>query len=116
MAVPGWVSAPNRSGGLPLFPLLMSLTIEHHAQNQEFTAAQDGKTAELAYSRPADGVIDFTHTFVEEDLRGQGVGEELAKAGLDYARAEGLKVRTTCSFMRGYVAAHPDYQDLTEGN
>lgn len=94
----------------------MALHIEHHSENQEFTAGQDGQKAELAYSLPAEGIIDFTHTFVEEELRGQGVGDELAKAGLAYAREKNLKVRTTCSFMAGYVAQHPDYQDLVEGS
>ncbi|WP_019947897.1 GNAT family N-acetyltransferase [Hymenobacter aerophilus] len=94
----------------------MSLSVQHHSENQEFTVSQDGHSAELSYSRPADGVIDFTHTFVEEELRGQGVGDELAKAGLAYARENDLKVRTSCTFMAGYVAAHPDYQDLVEAS
>lgn len=94
----------------------MSLSIQHNPDNQEFTASHDGQNAELAYSRPAEGVIDFTHTFVAEELRGQGIGDELAKAGLTYARENDLKVRTSCSFMAGYVAQHPDYQDLTEAS
>ncbi|MBT2557160.1 N-acetyltransferase [Hymenobacter sp. ISL-91] len=92
----------------------MSLSIQHQPENQEFTVSQDGHSAELSYSLPTEGVIDFTHTFVEEGLRGQGIGDELAKAGLAYAREKKLKVRTTCSFMAGYVAQHPDYQDLAE--
>ncbi|SDY32581.1 GNAT family N-acetyltransferase [Hymenobacter psychrophilus] len=94
----------------------MSLPIQHHPENQEFTVSQDGHSAELSYSLPTEGVIDFTHTFVEEELRGQGIGDELAKASLAYARENNLKVRTTCSFMAGYVAQHPDYQDLVEGS
>ncbi|NVO84133.1 GNAT family N-acetyltransferase [Hymenobacter terrestris] len=92
----------------------MSLPIKHTPENQEFTVSQDGYSAELSYSLPTEGVIDFTHTFVEEGLRGQGIGDELAKAGLAYAREKKLKVRTTCSFMASYVAQHPDYQDLVE--
>ena len=94
----------------------MALSIQHQAQDQQFTTSQDGHSAELAYSRPTDGVIDFTHTFVEEDLRGQGIGEELAKTGLAYARDENLQVRTTCTFVRDYVAQHLEYQDLLEKN
>ncbi|SET56929.1 GNAT family N-acetyltransferase [Hymenobacter actinosclerus] len=94
----------------------MPLSVQHQPENQEFTVSQEGHSAELSYSRPTEGVIDFTHTFVEEELRGQGIGDELAKAGLAYARENNLKVRTTCSFMAGYVAQHPDYQDLLESN
>lgn len=82
------------------------MTIQHDAENQEFSTTRDGHGGELAYSRPVDGHIDFTHTFVDEALRGQGVAEELARAGLAYAQAEHLKVRTSCSFMAGFVQRH----------
>ncbi|RYJ06062.1 MAG: hypothetical protein EON52_08315, partial [Actinomycetales bacterium] len=54
-------------------------------------------------ARPAEGVIDFTHTFVDEALRGQGVADELARAALAFARAQHLKVKTSCTFMKGFV-------------
>ena len=90
----------------------MSVHIKHHPQDQEFTFEQDGFSGELSYSKPQSNVIDFTHTFVAEELRGQGLAEELAKAGLAYARKEGLKVQTSCKFMAGYVRQHPEYQDI----
>ncbi|MBT9393817.1 N-acetyltransferase [Hymenobacter sp. NST-14] len=90
----------------------MATTVAHHPENQEFTVEQGGLSAELAYSRPADGVIDFTHTFVDEGLRGQGVGAELARAALAYAREQQLQVRTSCSFMRQFVADHAEYAPL----
>lgn len=89
-------------------------TIKHHAQDQEFTMEEPTGSAELAYSVPAAGIIDFTHTFVDEALRGKGVGEELAKAGLAYARQHHLKVRTSCSFMRQFVERNPEYQPLLD--
>jgi len=99
-----------------LFPSqsIMAATIQHHAQDQEFTIEQDSYTAELAYSQPATGVIDFTHTYVDEALRGKGLAEALGRAGLEYARAEQLKVRTSCEFMRGFVQRNAQYQDLLE--
>lgn len=92
----------------------MPVQIEHHASDQEFIATSDGHTGELTYSTPAEGVVDFTHTFVDEALRGQGVGEELARAGLDYAWQQGLRVRTSCKFMAAFVHQHSEYQDLLE--
>ena len=89
------------------------MSIQHHATDQEFTTTRQGHAAELAYARPAEGVIDFTHTFVDEALRGQGVGEELARAGLAFARENHLKVKTTCTFMAGFVQRHhAEYADL----
>ncbi|MBD2722303.1 GNAT family N-acetyltransferase [Hymenobacter armeniacus] len=89
------------------------MAITHNPTDQEFTTTRDGYQAELAYARPADGVIDFTHTFVDEGLRGQGVAEELARAALEYARQEHLKVKTTCKFMAGFVKRHrAEYEDI----
>ncbi|MCB2408113.1 GNAT family N-acetyltransferase [Hymenobacter lucidus] len=92
----------------------MKPTITHNQEDQAFYATLSGYEAELAYSRPTDTVIDFTHTFVDENLRGKGVGEALAVEALDYARAQQLQIKTSCSFMRSYVERHSEYQDLRE--
>lgn len=89
------------------------MSIQHDATSQEFTITRDGHTAELAYARPSDDVIDFTHTFVDEALRGQGLADELARAALAFARDEKLKVQTTCTFMAGFVQKHhAEYADM----
>lgn len=90
----------------------MNPTIRHNQDEQAFYSTLDGYESELAYSLPAANVIDFTHTFVDENLRGQGVGDALAVAALDYARKEGFRIKTSCTFMQAYVERHPEYQDL----
>lgn len=90
----------------------MHLAICHQPADQEFTTTAAGHSAELAYSFPAAGVIDFTHTFVDDALRGQGVGEALAREALVFAREQGLRVRTSCRFVASFVQRHPEYQDL----
>ena len=89
------------------------MAIQHDTTNQEFTTTRDGHTAELAYARPSDDVIDFTHTFVDEALRGQGLADELARAALAFAREQKLKVKTSCTFVAGFVKKHhAEYADL----
>ncbi|TVT43542.1 N-acetyltransferase [Hymenobacter setariae] len=89
------------------------MSIQHHPDEQAFTAGSASEPAELAYSLPAPGVIDFTHTFVPEEARGQGQADELARAGLAYARQQHLKVRTSCEFMQAFVQRHQqEYQDI----
>lgn len=89
------------------------MTIQHHPEQQTFLAGPANDPAELAYSLPAPGVIDFTHTFVPEEARGQGQAEELARTGLAYARQEHLRVRTSCEFMQAFVQRHQqEYQDI----
>ncbi|MBO2011733.1 GNAT family N-acetyltransferase [Hymenobacter negativus] len=89
------------------------MSVHHHSDDQEFTISKDGFSGELAYARPTKDLIDFTHTFVDENLRGQGVAEELARAALAFARENHLKVKTTCTFMHGFVKRHHDeYADI----
>lgn len=92
------------------------MTIHHDTANQAFTTGPTNQPAELAYSLPAAGIIDFVHTFVPEAERGQGVANELAKTGLAYARQHHLRVRTSCEFMASYVQQHhAEYTDLLDG-
>ena len=50
---------------------------------------------------------------MDEALRGQGVAEELARAGLSFAQENHLKVKTTCTFMAGFVKRnHAEYAEL----
>lgn len=92
------------------------MTIQHHPDQQAFLGGPAADPAELAYSLPAPGVIDFTHTFVPEAARGQGQADELARAGLAYARQQHLQVRTSCEFMQAFVERHKaEYQDILAG-
>ncbi|MFP5504097.1 MAG: GNAT family N-acetyltransferase, partial [Candidatus Sericytochromatia bacterium] len=47
---------------------------------------------------------------------GRGVGSQLAKAGLECARAEGLEVEPVCSFIAGYIRKHPEYRPLVHAD
>ncbi|GGF18350.1 GNAT family N-acetyltransferase [Hymenobacter cavernae] len=91
----------------------MKPTIRHSKSEQTFYATLDGYESELAYSQPTSDLIDFVHTYVDENLRGQGIGEALAEAGLTFARENQLRVQTSCEFMAAYVKRHhAEYQDI----
>ncbi|WP_345223970.1 GNAT family N-acetyltransferase [Hymenobacter koreensis] len=92
----------------------MNISITHEPAEQTFTVV--GQDAELTYARPESGVVDFQHTYVDESLRGQGIGDQLAKQALEWARHEQLRVRTSCRFMAAYVSRHKaQYEDLLDG-
>ena len=65
----------------------------------------------LDYTR-TDGLVVYPHTEVLAAFEGKGVGGELARTALDDARARGLRVRASCPFVSGWMARHPEYQDL----
>ncbi len=56
--------------------------------------------------------ITFTHTVIDREFEGRGLGLRLAAAVLDDARARGLRVRPQCAFIASYIKAHPEYRDL----
>ncbi|WP_326826650.1 N-acetyltransferase [Streptosporangium sp. NBC_01639] len=79
-----------------------------------FEAGVDGKHAgQLEFTRH-DGVIVYTHTEVDDEFEGNGVGGALVRAALDAARAEGVKVVPRCPFVKGWIERHPDYADLVQ--
>jgi predicted GNAT family acetyltransferase len=85
--------------------------VRHESAARRFDLQLEGQTAVLEY-RLEDGAIIFTHTGVPAALEGRGIGSQLARAGLEYAREKALKVVPLCWFVAGYIQRHPEYQDL----
>lgn len=91
----------------------MDIHIDHNLQDQTFYAQVNEEEAELAYSLPEEDIIDFTHTYVPESLRGQGIGEQLVEAGFAYAKENRLKIVATCRFVAAFVKRHAsEYEAL----
>ncbi|MET8330201.1 GNAT family N-acetyltransferase [Streptomyces sp. NPDC005181] len=57
-------------------------------------------------------LVAFVHTEVAPEYAGKGVGSAVVRSALDEARASGLRVLATCPFFAGWIARHPEYQDL----
>ncbi|MGD8867512.1 MAG: GNAT family N-acetyltransferase [Gemmatimonadales bacterium] len=87
--------------------------VVHETDKDRFAVYFEGETAVLEYRLSEDEVI-YTHTGVPSALEGRGIGSLLARTGLDWARAEGLRVVPVCSFVAGYIKRHPEYAELTE--
>ena len=84
--------------------------VNNQAENR-FEESMDGQTALLQYLLSGDQ-ITFLHTEVPPEFEGRGVGGELVRTGLEYARSHALKIVPVCSFVAGYLKRHPEYIDL----
>ncbi len=89
------------------------IEIVHDARAGRFEARVDGLHCEAAYEL-IDGVMWLTHTGVPAALRGRGIAAQLVATALAHARAQGLKVRPACSYVRTYMRSHPQTLDLLE--
>lgn len=91
---------------------MADVTVTDNPAEGRFEAhLDDGTLAGIAEYRLAEGIIDFIHT--EVLVEGRGIGSTLARAALDEVRARGdRQVVPHCKFIRGWIAKHPDYQDL----
>jgi predicted GNAT family acetyltransferase len=85
--------------------------VRDNRAEERFELEADGFIAIAAYHRHGDH-ITFTHTEVPAQLAGRGVGSRLVKGALEQVRAEGLKVKPVCPFVRHYIETHPEVQDL----
>lgn len=55
-----------------------------------------------------EGKIELVHTEVPKSYQGKGYANQLAKAALEYAKQNQLKVIPACRFVRAYLKRHPD--------
>jgi len=88
---------------------LNHISVNHAPERNRFEINVQGYTAVLDYALK-DSTITFTHTGVPPELDGQGVGSRLVRAGLEYARANGLKIQSMCWFVTRYLERYPEYQ------
>jgi uncharacterized protein len=87
------------------------VTVKHNTTRHQFELESDGETAVLLYH--ANGKTLFLdHTGVPEALEGRGIGGQLAKASLEFARTEGMEVVPACPFVLSYLRRHPEYVDV----
>jgi predicted GNAT family acetyltransferase len=93
------------------------IAIEHQPGQQRFVAVVDGHLCEAAYRLQDHGGTDgrrvvFHHTGVSPALQGRGIAAALVSRALDWARAEGLQVVPSCSYVRTHMRRHRETQDL----
>ena len=87
------------------------VSISHNAADRRFEVRVDGELCEASYDM-VDGVMWIVHTAVPPRLQGQGIAAKVVAGALDFARAQGLKVRPSCSYVRAYMQRHPETHDL----
>lgn len=91
------------------------IRVRNNPDRSRYEAYVDGDLAGYAaYRDDAHGRV-FTHTSIDDDYEGHGVGSVLVRAALDDVRAHGLSVVARCPFVAAYIDRHREYTDLVAG-
>lgn len=85
---------------------------EIQSENGRFFIEEDGDVAEVSYTSLGENVISIDHTFVPPSLRGKGLGEQLIRKVIEFARAENLKINPACSYATHHFDKFPEDHDL----
>ncbi len=91
------------------------MNIEHnHTENggSFFVQEADKITARLDYEVNKEAVIVLTHTEVTEEKQGNGLGEDLVKESVRFARKENKKIVAQCSFAKHVIDENKELQDV----
>jgi predicted GNAT family acetyltransferase len=90
------------------------MDVVENAEQNRFELSLDGGTALVAYRRDGERLV-LVHTEVPAEFGGQGIGSRLAKDVFELLRASGRKAVVRCEFLQGWLAKHPDYNDVVDG-
>ncbi|GGM14394.1 GNAT family N-acetyltransferase [Dactylosporangium sucinum] len=91
----------------------MDFNVVDNADQHRYEIHVDGALAGAAYYRlhPEEGAptrVVFTHTEVEKEFEGKGIGSKLAAGALTLANDAGLKIVAQCPFIVAYLKKHPE--------
>ena len=76
-----------------------------------FIESAGKRLAEMTYTVAGSRAI-IDHTQVDDSLRGKGIGANLVRASVDWARAEKLKLMPLCPYAKSVFDKTPDYRDV----
>lgn len=77
-----------------------------------FRNEDDGTVnAEITWTQMAD-VMVVEHTFVNENMRNQGLAKELVDRAVEYARENEYKIEPVCSYVATVFERYDEYEDV----
>lgn len=81
-------------------------------KHKKFFTVINGRECVLEFTEIDSHTLDYTRTYVPNELRGQGIAAQLVEKALLYAREHNKKVLASCSYVSSYLNTHPEFSDL----
>lgn len=79
-----------------------------------YVLEEDGHVAARTEYQDRQGRRFFAHTEVDPAFEGKGLAGELVEQALDDVRRIGRQIVPLCSYVRGWIERHPEYDDLVD--
>lgn len=89
-------------------------TVVDSFEQSRYEIQLGGELAGVLHYRRTEGQVDLLHTEIDQSFSGRGLAGRLAAAALADARSRGGKVSVSCPYITGYLARHPEYEDLVD--
>lgn len=74
--------------------------------------SEENFLGEISYTSAGEKIIIIDHTFVSDELSGQGLAGKLLKELVDWARKEEKKVIPLCPYAKAKMDKTEKYQDV----
>jgi predicted GNAT family acetyltransferase len=83
--------------------------IANNVAERRWEARLGGELAGYAEYGESPSRVVFTHTVVEPEFEGRGIGSALARSALDAAVAAGKRIVPYCPFIGAYLRRHHEF-------
>jgi predicted GNAT family acetyltransferase len=91
---------------------MSDITVADTPDARRYEISVDGVPAGFAEYHDRNGRRVFTHTVIDPEFEGRGLGSKLVRAALDDVRAKGMTIVPLCPFVRTWLESHDGYADL----
>ena len=73
-------------------------------ENRIYAKDENDKTvAEVTFYEIENGVYNIDHTFVDDSLRGQGIGSRLVAEAVNFIKQKNAIIQATCPFANKWI-------------
>jgi predicted GNAT family acetyltransferase len=91
----------------------MEILQENSESKGIFIVKKEGKRiAEMTYSWAGNDRIIIGHTYVDDQLRGQGVGGKVVRKTVDFVREKAVSIIPLCPFARSVFNENEELRDV----
>jgi len=76
-------------------------------ENRIYAENENGETlAEVTFYEIEKGKYNIDHTFVDDSLRGQGIGSKLVEEAVKTLTEKGAQIEATCPFAQKWLSGN----------